>query len=288
MNKHIKKALPLLVGKHLELLFFFNKQKALVQAFTFFCTPRKGRVLPEQEHFLEEAFDDILHIEDLKIQSYSWPNHNKETILLVHGWESNTYRWKPLIELLHAQGYTILSLDAPAHGYSSGKQFNIPLYAACMDLIIQKHKPTYIIGHSIGGMTTLYSQYKFSYPFIQKIIALAPPSELQGLLSHFQNTLKLSDKFIKELDTYFKREFGFFSHEFSIANYVKDIDTPGLLIHDAYDDITPYSEALKISKSWKGVSFITTQNYGHSLFFEEVNEMILHFLKNKHSHNSNT
>ena len=71
----------------------------------------------------------------------------------------------------------------------------------------------------------------------------------------------------------------FYFDEFSMANFAKDLVLNGLLIHDKNDDIAPYSEAEGISKNWKNSQFITTENYGHSLFFDEVDNMIIDFLK---------
>ena len=53
--------------------------------------------------------------------TYRWLG-KKETILLAHGWESNSFRWKDLIVKLDtALDYNVIALDAPAHGRSSGE-----------------------------------------------------------------------------------------------------------------------------------------------------------------------
>jgi pimeloyl-ACP methyl ester carboxylesterase len=45
---------------------------------------------------------------------------------LVHGWESNASRWGNLLPYLKKSGSTIIAIDGPAHGLSSGKEFSIP------------------------------------------------------------------------------------------------------------------------------------------------------------------
>jgi pimeloyl-ACP methyl ester carboxylesterase len=59
---------------------------------------------------------------------------------------------------------TIIAIDAPAHGLSGGTEFNIPQYAAFIDILVQKFKPQFLIGHSLGGKTCLY--YQSNYPVI--------------------------------------------------------------------------------------------------------------------------
>ncbi|WP_299246683.1 alpha/beta hydrolase [uncultured Aquimarina sp.] len=278
MKEKLKKYIPILIGKRLLLLFFFNQKKALHKAYILFSTPLKGKVLPDQEYFLEEAEDEVISVNGNYLQTYRWPNMG-ETILMVHGWDSNSHRWKTLIEKLHQQNYNIIAFDAPAHGNSSGKTLSVPLYAECLQKIVELYRPNYIIGHSVGGMTTIFHQFRFPNLEIEKLVVLAPPTELSVIMEGYQKTLKLSDKFMGALSQYFKDQFGFHFEEFSIAEFAKNLKHPGLLIHDKHDDIAPYSGAEKIHKNWSTAKFITTEDFGHSLFFDEVDDMIIDFLK---------
>ncbi|GAA4108248.1 alpha/beta fold hydrolase [Aquimarina addita] len=274
----LKKYAPLIKGKQLLFLFLLAPKKALKKAFILFCTPRAGKVLPDQAYFLEEAEDEVVIFNNLEIQTYRWAG-NGPTILLVHGWDSNTHRWKTLIEKLHQLDFTIIAFDAPAHGYSSGKTLHVPLYTECVQKIVALYRPNHIIGHSAGGMATIFHQFSYPDSEIEKVIILASPTKLASIMNGYQKTLKLSDKFIQALNQYFKDQFGFYFEEFSMAEFAKNIEKPGLIIHDKYDDIAPYDEAVEIAKNWKNVQFKTTENFGHSLFFDEVDDMIINFLK---------
>ncbi len=278
MKEKYKKYLPVILGKYIQLLFVFNPQKALKKAYLLFCTPKKGKVLPEQEDFLDDAEDEIITIDNLHIQTYRWPSLG-ETILLVHGWESNTHRWKTLIQKLQTNGYNIVAFDAPAHGNSSGKILNVPLYTICLQKIIDLYRPNHLIGHSVGGMATIYHQYTHPNHEIDKLVALAPPSELSRIMNGYQDVLKLSSKFMDALNQFFKNKHGYYFEEFSMASFAKKLTQKGLLIHDVNDTIAPFSEAEKICENWNNVKFIKTKDLGHSLFFDEVDMWIIEFLK---------
>ncbi|WP_108867078.1 alpha/beta hydrolase [Aquimarina aquimarini] len=278
MKEKYKKYLPLIIGKYIQCLFLFYPKKAIHKAYILFCTPRKGKVQPEQEYFLEEAEDETILIGSTHIQTYRWANTG-ETILLVHGWESNTHRWKKLIKKLQEKNYNIIAFDAPAHGNSSGKILNIPLYTKCLQKVIELYRPNYVMGHSVGGMAAIFHQYSYPNDEIEKLVILAPPSELSRIMTGYQDTLKLSSKFMAALDQYFKNKHGFYFEEFSISEFSRNLTQKGLLIHDKNDTIAPYFEAKSISQNWNGVQFISTENYGHSLFFDEVDTIILDFLK---------
>jgi pimeloyl-ACP methyl ester carboxylesterase len=280
MKKKAKTLMPLAYGKYFNTLALLSKEKAAKKAFTLFCSPRKGAILEHQKSFLEEAKKDFVTIENLKLQTYIWQG-SKETVLLLHGWESNAYRWKNLIGFLKKEDFNIIAIDAPAHGNSSGKLLNLPIYTACSQKLIELYRPNFIIGHSMGGMTGMYNQYKNPNNSIEKIVSLGSPSELSEIIDYYQHLLKFNDIVKQSLDHYFKAQFNFNIKDFSISNFAKNIETEGLLIHDEFDAIAPYSAAERIHKNWNNSTLLSTQGLGHSLHQDEVNYQIIEFLKSK-------
>lgn len=277
MNKTVKKILPKVLGLKLNSLFFVRPEAAISQAFYLFCGPRRGKINPEQKKFLDPAKNGKINLGKQIIQSYHWKG-NKETILLLHGWESNTQRWQQLIEKLQQENYNIIAFDAPAHGDSSGKLFNVPLYSKCVTVFVEKHRPDYIIGHSIGAMTTIYEQ-RLSPISAKKIVLLGAPSELMFIMKDFQKTLNLSSRFMKGFEAYFNKKFGFSFKEFSTAKFAEKIKQPGLLIHDTYDKIVPVSASKAIHKNWNNSKLIITEGAGHSLNNDAIHAEIISFLK---------
>ena len=67
---------------------------------------------------------------------------------------------------------TIIAIDAPAHGLSTGKEFNVPLYTEFLEIAVNKYKPHILIGHSIGGAACVYHQVKYPNTIIKKLILL--------------------------------------------------------------------------------------------------------------------
>jgi len=278
MKKVLKKYIPLAFGAYINIMALFSKTKAAKKAFILFCTPRKGKVLPQQEAYLNEAKKEVLKTGKVDLQIYEWQG-DKETILLLHGWESNVFRWRNLITLLQDKNYHIIACDAPAHGNSSGKILNIPLYEECVQELIEKCQPTYVIGHSLGAMTALYNQHKRNYNIsIKKIVTLGSPSIVSEFIDNYKNTLHLNSTVIKSLDNHFMNEFNFRIKDFSISEYAKKINVKGLLIHDVLDPITPFKNSENIHQNWKNSTLIKTSGYGHSLHQENVNKSILEFL----------
>lgn len=265
------------VGMRLQLLHFFNKKKAAHIAFDLFCSPRKGRTKSHERDFLSSADSVKIETNGHRIQMYHWEG-NGPTIFLLHGWESNSFRWRFLVPLLQEKGYNIIAIDAPGHGSSSGKHLHVPLYTKCIKDIAKIYQPEIFIGHSLGAMSSVYYHYLENTSHLKKIVALGPPSELPLFLKNFQSILGLSDNLMRSMDDYIYELFGFYSKDFSIANFAKKLELEGLLILDKNDPLAPYKLSLRIAKNWKNCELFTVEGVGHSLQSEAINQKIIQSL----------
>ena len=278
MKALYKKLIPKLYGALLNVYVYLSPEKAAQKAFTIFTKVRKGRVSPHQKEYLDPVKHERIHLLGHTIQTYNWPG-KKETVLLIHGWESNTWRWHKLLEKLTKADYNVIAFDAPGHGYSSGEYLYVPLYAEVLEHMIQTYKPDHLIGHSVGGMTILFNEYENPNDIIEKIVTIASPSEFHEIIGHFQELLGLSDRMLKALEEYVKNRFGFTIREFSSSKFVLSNTKKGLLFHDRWDKITPYHASEKVHAVWKESTLISTEGLGHSMHQDEVNEKIIAFLQ---------
>lgn len=280
MKKLLKKLIPKLYGIYFNILIMFSKRETARRVFNVFCTVRKGKILPHQKKIIDPLKHKIHSVAEHKIQAYKWQG-TKETILLVHGWESNTHRWHKLIEKLQRADFSIIAFDAPAHGYSSGKYLYVPLYTEILEHMIAFYKPKHLVGHSIGGMTIMYHQYHKPNSNIEKIVTIGSPSEFYEIMINYQQLLGFNNKVKEVLDDYILNRFGFRIHELSTSTFAKTNTKKGLLFHDKLDKITPYHGSEKVHASWKGSKLISTEGLGHSMHQDEVNNQIIDFLESK-------
>ena len=52
------------------------------------------------------------------------------------------------------------------------------------------------------------------------------------------------------------------------------------MIHDKKDKVVPYTDVLEITEQHPKIPLYTTQDLGHSLYSDSVNEQIIYFLEN--------
>jgi len=169
-------------------------------------------------------------------------------------------------------------MDAPAHGLSTGVEFNLPLYAETISRCIEEYRPDFMIGHSIGGAASLLSQHLSPESGLKKMVLLGSPAEMSVILENFKSLLGLSTKSRDLLNAYFVSRFGKGVEAYSAAEYCRNISVPTLLAHDKDDDVVRYDEALKIAKAWPHARLVTTTGLGHSMHDDSLYRDILEFL----------
>ena len=274
----MKRLLFLLIGKYINVLSFLSKSYATKKAISLFSKPRKGKITQIQGDFLDTSFKEELTYADNGIMTYRWLG-KKQTVLLAHGWESNSARWQPLIKNLKDKGFTVVALDAPAHGNSGSHIFNALIYSESIHVVAKRFKADIIIGHSVGGMAAVFCQNIYQLEHVKKLILLGTPSEFVDVLKRYTDMLGYNQRIKVQLNTTIIERYGKHPKDFSTAKYLKNINSEGLIIHDEDDTIIPYNDALLIKNSFKNSTLITTKGMGHSLNNNTVTTYINEFIE---------
>ncbi|HMI06247.1 MAG TPA: alpha/beta hydrolase [Flavobacterium sp.] len=266
------------LGFYLNTLGYFNPEKASLMAYRIFSEPRDGRLIKDQlPEVLLSGESQTFKYENDDLQAYVWKG-NDHIILLVHGWESNASRWEKLLPYLQKSGSTIVAIDAPAHGLSGGKEFNVPRYSEFIEAAVQQFHPQVLIGHSIGGAACVYYQYKYQNQKLEKMVLLGAPSDMKKLASNYIELLSLNAKTAALFENQFKERFRFSLDEFSGQIFGKEISLKGIIAHDLNDEVVAIEEGKKIAGSWKNATFIETNGLGHSMHGDDLYQKVAGFI----------
>lgn len=278
MTEFLNKIIARSIGLYISLLSYIWPKKATQLAYRFFSEPRAGKLnsnaLPE---ILNKATRETLSINGEYFEVYHWSG-KKEPLLLIHGWESNSSRWEPLLPYLQQNGNSIIAIDGPAHGLSSGKEFSVPKFASFVYKVVELYQPKTIIGHSIGGATCLYFHHRYQPKNIEKMVLLGAPSDLEILIDNYAKILGLNSKAVQLLENYFVQKFKMNFSEFSGKTFASSIELKGFISHDKSDDVVRIEEAVKISSAWKKAIFVETNGLGHSMHDHDLYLKIQRFI----------
>ncbi len=241
-------------------------------AYYIFCYPIKFKLQPRQINYLKKHLQGYIEFDDQKVALYKFGKGPK-IILFLHGWRSNAYRWKNFIKALDHQEFTCFAIDAPAHGLSSTKTCNIPIYTKAIYQTLQNiPPPNAIVGHSFGCISTLYLYNKHPEVIPPKTVLLASPGKAQDFVDFYQNALSLSERTMQYLVQYFIDKFGVSIDYFDVSTLVKGYVQECLIVHDKQDKDVDVQYAYTIQKRWKNSELLITEGYGHKLTQPEIIE----------------
>jgi pimeloyl-ACP methyl ester carboxylesterase len=249
-------------------------------AFDLFCWPRRRSVKPEEAAFLATA--DVVHetVGDRRVAVYCW-GFRGPVVLLAHGWESHAGRWRKLAPRLVEAGYQVVAVDAPGHGRSPGRHFNMVLYAEVLRTLLQRYGPIEaVIGHSVGGAAAIWALGTVSPAFRpSKAIVLAAFSELQTVMDGARHSTGVNRRVMDGFNNYLIKRVGQPVEHYSVARMATRLQgVDGLLIHDRGDRVTPFRESLRLAEAWPGARLWETQGFGHGLTAPAVIDAVLDFV----------
>ncbi len=277
LKSFINKAVPKLYGFYFNSLCLYSKEIAGQKALQVFSTPRRGKIKDFQRDFLNTARGQKIITPEGFIQLYHWEGKGK-TVFLAHGWESNAWRWKYLIEPLQKLNYNIIAIDAPAHGDSSGTEFTAVKYSKVISTIIELYQPEIIIAHSVGVMATSYQESKNRHDCIEKMIFLGGPDRLDIIMRNYQKLTGFNNQVYDQLDRILYSKYGFKISDFNTSRFVQEVNAAVLLIHSREDQIVTADSMHSIARQLENSSTYYATTGGHSLHTVEVVDKILEFL----------
>lgn len=273
----MQKVIVYLLSNYLRLVNSISPRLGGKHSFLLFCYPFPLKFKKYQSDFLKTSHFSFLDFEGKRIAQYRWGSGEK-VILCLHGWQSNSFRWKKYVEVLDKKKYTMICLDAPAHGRSDGVLFNVPMYARLIQQFLEQNKVDSILSHSLGAFSTMY--LLSNYPLLSppKVIALGTPSYADSFIDEFIRVLNLSSKTRRNLVTYFTNYSGLKTNDFDSKLFAKNQKSFGLIVHDINDKEAPFEYAKEMAKIWPKSRFLGTEGFGHKLRDDSVVQEVIKFI----------
>lgn len=272
-----KKIIAKSIGKYLNLLSLIAPSYTAKKTLEIFAKVRKGKIGKDKTFaILEEGKQNRFHCNGHEIQRYHWKGSGKK-VLLLHGWESNTHRWRNLIRSLKTKDFDIHAIDAPAHGYSSGTYHYLTNYAAAATKMIEEYEIEIIVGHSMGGMAMLFAKSIKPLETVKQLVSIGAPTDFSLIVAGYQNTIGFNKRVYRLLDQLIEKEIKVGIKEFSTSKFTYENLGELLILHDRLDPTIPLWQAERIQKNVGGELFIT-EGFGHSMHQKEVCQKIMEFL----------
>ena len=228
-----------------------------------FTTPIKYKIPKRELEMDANSKQELVFIPAInkKIMVYHYGKSDKK-VMLVHGWSGRGTQLVKIADKLLEMGYSTISFDAPAHGKSPSKTTLMPEFIESILELEKKYGNfEYIIGHSLGGMSTLNAIKKGLN--VKKAIIIGSGDSVNDILTDFVKKLQLKKSLVDEMRVSFEKEHQMDMESFSAYVAAKDVKNPVLVIHDKQDEDVPYSASENIHNHLENSELYLTENLGH-------------------------
>ncbi|WP_374976516.1 alpha/beta fold hydrolase [Microbacterium trichothecenolyticum] len=200
------------------------------------------------------------------VDTYEW-GHGPRTVVLSHGWNGRASQFSLLVRELVAEGYRVVSFDAPAHGASGGRRTYLVDWLGVFAALQERHGAfEAMIGHSFGGLATLVGVA--GGVDAARVATIAAPADADLLLSQFQGILGYPDTVAASMRELFaSRYFPGEPDPFAWLSTVRrplPAGVPLLAVHDHGDRVVPFDEAGRIVAANPGSEMLATTGLGHN------------------------
>ena len=187
------------------------------------------------------------------------------SVVLLHGWGSHAARFADFVAPLRAAGYSVIGIDAPAHGTSPGRFSDLPRFRDSLAEVLRANEPIHaVIGHSLGGgaMLTVLAETADHHP--KKICLFGVPSDMDYILESFAMMLGLKPPALANLRARFTARFGRPAKAVSVAAAAPSVRIPVLVVHDEDDNVAPIAQGAALAEAIPGAVMWRTRGFGHS------------------------
>ncbi|MEK6452116.1 MULTISPECIES: alpha/beta hydrolase [unclassified Myroides] len=253
----------IVIGKTLQL---FSNNLATRFAQNLFITPLKFKPPKREKEMLDKSVVTEIAVPKLKkdifVYQYGTNKAATKKALLIHGWNGRGTQLITIANMLMRQGYDIVSFDAPGHGKSPKTKTNMTEFIASAFEVEKQFGPfDLVIGHSLGGMTTM-NALKDGFK-AKKAVIIGSGDVVEDVIDDFVEQIKLKPVISKLIKQRFEKQFNQTMESYCVHNAAKTIKIPLLIIHDEDDLDVPVKAAYQIKKNAVDAQLMVTQTLGH-------------------------
>jgi pimeloyl-ACP methyl ester carboxylesterase len=246
------------------LLQWLSVRLASKAAFRLFLTPPRRKVEPADAPIIAQAERATLRCGSDKFTVWHW-GQGEPCVVLLHGWGSHAARFATFVAPLRAAGFSVIGIDAPAHGTSPGNLSDLPRFRDSLAEVLRRHAPVHaVIGHSLGGgaVLTVLAETADYHP--KKICLFGVPSDMDYILGSFAMMLGLKYAARASLRDRFAARFGRPAAAISTTAAAASVRIPVLIVHDEEDNVAPIAQGTALATAIPHAMLWRTKGLGHS------------------------
>jgi hypothetical protein len=226
----------------------------------FFYPPRSRPSARALESLAPGARRAVTH-DGLEVAYWVW-EESGPAVYLLHGWAGAAAQLTSFVPELTRLGFTVVAIDAPAHGASGGRRSSMLHFSRALRAVVEREgAPHAVIAHSLGGAAAAHAVHE-GMP-ADRLVFIGTPADIgtyfRGFLGAVGIPRRLHDAVVDAL----QRRFGFRWEHLGLPRLGPSMRTPLLVLHDTGDEEIPFADGELVARTWPGAVLVPTSGLGH-------------------------
>ena len=247
-------------------------------SFNLLCKVKRVGITQKGSAFFKQGKTQFLEVNGHSAALHSW-GEGAKSVLFLHGWLSNSQRWRKFVEQLDLNEYTVYALDAPGHGMAKGHHLNVEIYRQAFMKTYEIAGPLdTLVCHSLGSLVGAYAFLYRPSIVVKKFVITGAPSGMDAIFAYFKELLSLSQKAIDNLDVKINSVLQLPHREIHMKHFFRKVEVPVLVVHETADRITPVDPIKKAAANHNKIETYFTNGNDHNLKTQDVIEQVIQFI----------
>lgn len=249
-----------LLSRTLGTLAKIRPEAASRWAQKLYSTPPRVPSPPGERAVLETAHRFRFRSGKHELAAWSWGDG--PTVFCLHGWGGRAGQFHAFVAPLVSAGFSVVAIDAPAHGTSPGRRAGLADFANALDAIVRWTGPAHaVVAHSMGGAAAVLAVERGLR--VGRLVLIAPPPDAARYVDAFARRLALPEEVKRSLEDRLARPLGVPWESLSLVEAASRMTVPGLIVQDKSDAQVPHEPIQELARRWPGGELILTEGHGH-------------------------
>jgi pimeloyl-ACP methyl ester carboxylesterase len=192
----------------------------------------------------------------------AWRCGSGPAVLLMHGWGGSSSQLGRLVPPLLQRGFSVVGVDAPAHGRSPGRLASLPEFARALGAVARVAGPVQaVIGHSLGAAAAALAVSEGLDA--RRLVLVGSAADPTRWARAFAARFRIPAAAMDHMGRSSERRLRFRWSELHLGRLLEGFGGGVLFVHDRLDRETRWTEAFDVAQHVSDAQVVLTEGLGH-------------------------